>query len=145
MRTRSHVLTTWPMKFDPNSFLNIKTTSRLLLSLGLVGSSPSHNLVVYFVSVSCPRPNLPKHSKVSIVRPLSSSFLLFLFGFFFKRIRIQTDSFQETFCSTFLHGWSQLDLPLPLPTLISFLRMGNREVMGFFCTVIVGGKRLLFH
>ena len=72
--TGSHVLITGPVKFDPRlaqQFLNVKTTS--LSSLGPVGPSPSHNLAVDFVSVSCPRPNLPNRSKVSIVQPRSSS------------------------------------------------------------------------
>ena len=36
------------------------------------------------------------------------------------------------------------DLPLPLPTLISFFRMGILEAGGFFCMVGVGGKRHFF-
>ena len=77
MRTGSHVLITGLVKFDPRlgqQFLNVKTTS--LSSLGPVGPSPSHNLAVDFVSVSCPRPNLPNRSKVSIVQPPSSSSFL---------------------------------------------------------------------
>ena len=73
MRTGSHVLITRPVKFDPRlaqQFLIVKTTS--LSSLGPVGSSPSHNLAVDFVSVSCPWSNLPNHWKVLIVRLLSS-------------------------------------------------------------------------
>ena len=71
---RPHVLIAGPVKFDPRlaqQFLNVKTKS--LSSLGSVGPSPSHNLKVDFVSVSCPRPNLPNRWKVSIVQPLSSS------------------------------------------------------------------------
>ena len=75
----SPLLTTGPVKIDPRlaqQFLNVKTTS--LSSLGPVGPSPSHNLAVDFVSVSCPRPNLSNRWKVSIVQPPSSSSSFFV-------------------------------------------------------------------
>ena len=62
MHAASHVLRTAPMGFDLNltqQVLNVKTTSMSLLSLGLLGSSQSLNLVVDFVSVSCCQANLP--------------------------------------------------------------------------------------
>ena len=73
---RPHVLIAGPVKFDPRlaqQLLNVKTTSTALSSLSPVGSSPSHNLAVDFISVSCPRPNLPNRLKISIVRFRSSS------------------------------------------------------------------------
>ena len=54
-----------PMKCDPTlaqQFLKIKTMSKSLSSLGLVGSSSSLNLIVEFVSDSCSRPSLPNRS-----------------------------------------------------------------------------------
>ena len=74
MHARAHVLINRQnLKFDSHfaqQFLNVKTKS--LSSLGSVGPSPSHNLKVDFVSVSCPWSNLPNHWKVLIVRLLSS-------------------------------------------------------------------------
>ena len=72
MRTGSHVLTTGPVKFDPRlaqQFLNVKTTSTLtvLAHTGLVGSSSSHNLSVYFISfIFCLPPTLLNQPAVSI-------------------------------------------------------------------------------
>ena len=78
------------MKFNlslAQQFLNVKTMSTSLSSLGLVQSSPSLNHIVDFVRVSFSLPNLPSCLMVSIVRPLSSFFSMF--GFF-KHIRFQT-------------------------------------------------------
>ena len=53
-------------------------------------------------------------------------------------------SFKKPFAAPIFTACPKLDLPLPLPTLVSFFRMGIQEVVGFFCTVGVGGRRCFF-
>ena len=84
MHARAHVLITRQMKFDSHfaqQFLNVKTTSALMVvaRTGLVGSSSSHNLSVYFISlIFCLPPTLLNKAAVSIFW-LHSFSLFFLF------------------------------------------------------------------
>ena len=138
MPTGSHILITDPMKFNlclAQQFLNVKTTSTSLSSLVLVGFSPRLNLVVDFLSVSCHQPNLPNHSKVSIIQATSLLVLFLLFGFFLKGSRSKQTAFRKPYAAPFFTACPKSDLPLPLPTLISFFRMGNWGSGSFFCMV----------
>ena len=53
-------------------------------------------------------------------------------------------AFKKPFAALFFTACPKPDLPLPLPTLVSFFRMGILEVGGFFCMVGGSGKRRFF-
>jgi len=77
-------------------------------------------------------------------RSTSVSFFLVGLGFSSNVLGSKPTAFKKPFAAPFFTACHKPDLPLPSPTLVSFFRMGIREVVGFLCMISVGGKRHFF-